>query len=164
MAKYLFLTLLAVSAFCLYSENRPMGAGNPHDSMMSQKSDMQRQTMHAEMMTKMMEREGKGQAYENMPCDKICDMRMMGAERAPRWYGMSPAHHHMLKKGMIACFVGLLLLCAIINILLTILVVLDMIKFGRFNGLWVPLTLIIGVPATALYALFRIGDRFKAAE
>lgn len=60
-----------------------------------------------------------------------------------------------------AMLIGLL---AVLNLLLTILVILDMTKTKRFNGLWIPLVLIVGIPCTALYALFRIGDNVKPAE
>jgi hypothetical protein len=55
-------------------------------------------------------------------------------------------------------FLGILL-WGIINILLTIIVSLDMTKSGRFNGLWIPLLLIAGIPVSIIYALFRIGDK-----
>jgi hypothetical protein len=46
----------------------------------------------------------------------------------------------------------------VINVLLTIIVWMDMARRSRFVGLWIPVLLIAGIPGTALYALFRIGD------
>jgi hypothetical protein len=74
---------------------------------------------------------------------------------------------HPMKRPFI--FIGFfmmlcLVLMAIVNILLTIIVTLDMTRTKRFNGLWIPITLIVGLPGTALYALFRIGDNLKSGE
>jgi hypothetical protein len=66
------------------------------------------------------------------------------------------------RHGIRACAAIALLLLAVLNILLTILVILDMTKLGRFKGLWVPLVLIAGLPATGVYALFRIGDELRS--
>ena len=61
-------------------------------------------------------------------------------------------------------FLGIMFLAmAVVNILLTVLVCMDMSQLGRFNGLWIPILLLFGIPGTALYALFRIGDTIKAA-
>ena len=61
-------------------------------------------------------------------------------------------------------FLGCMLLAMfIVNILLTILVCIDMSQLGRFNGLWIPILLLFGIPGTGIYALFRIGDNVKAA-
>jgi hypothetical protein len=53
----------------------------------------------------------------------------------------------------------LLLLLGTMNILLTVIVSADMTRGRRFNGLWIPVLLIAGIPGAAIYALFRIGDR-----
>ncbi len=62
------------------------------------------------------------------------------------------------------CFAAILLLIAGVNILLTIIVCLDMVKMSAFNAIWIPITLIVGIPGTMLYALFRIGDMANAGE
>jgi len=49
----------------------------------------------------------------------------------------------------------------IVNLLLTVIVSMDMAREGRFNGLWIPLLLIAGVPTSIIYALFRIGDKLQ---
>ena len=64
--------------------------------------------------------------------------------------------HHVL-------FLGLLLM-GILNVLLTIIVAVDMARIGKFNGLWVAVTLLCGVPGTAIYALFRIGDAIERVK
>lgn len=50
----------------------------------------------------------------------------------------------------------------ILNILLTIIVSLDMVRVGRFNGLWIPVVLLAGIPGSIIYALFRIGDKIHS--
>ncbi|HUI93541.1 MAG TPA: hypothetical protein VLX68_14945 [Chitinivibrionales bacterium] len=83
-------------------------------------------------------------------------------EEQGRPWGMGMYHARFPMHGMYLRHVVMgLIFCAvvlIINILLTILVSLDMAKLNRFNGLWIPILLVAGIPATALYALFRIGD------
>jgi p-aminobenzoyl-glutamate transporter AbgT len=54
-------------------------------------------------------------------------------------------------------FLGMMLILTV-NILLTILIGLDMKKRGIFNGLWIPLLLIAGIPVSIVYAIFRLGD------
>jgi hypothetical protein len=67
--------------------------------------------------------------------------------------------HGLIRMKVIA---GFLFLCglffAAINVLLTVLVSIDMKRRGVFNGLWIPLLLIAGIPTSAIYALFRMGD------
>ena len=160
--KYAFFMLLALLTLCLSAGFKPASASNKEDTMMKEKERMEKQDMHAAMMGRMMEHEGREQGYENPSCNTPCKPGMMGMNRMHSWKEMYASHHHTIKKALaMVCMV--MLLCAIINILLTILVILDMTKTGRFNGLWVPLLLIIGVPATALYAMFRIGDNIKLA-
>lgn len=64
--------------------------------------------------------------------------------------------HRYLMHGFIKMlFLGFI----IINVLLTVIVSLDMARIGQFNGLWVPVILITGIPGAAIYALFRIGNK-----
>jgi hypothetical protein len=98
---------------------------------------------------------------QKMMMDKQC-AQMAGADQgkmccAPM-RGCKVCHH---PRRVCAMLIGLL---ALLNLLLTILVILDMTKTKRFNGLWIPLVLIAGIPCTVLYALFRIGDNVKPAE
>ena len=62
-----------------------------------------------------------------------------------------------------ACIMLIILIMALVNILLTILVCVDMSKLGAFNAIWIPIILLFGIPGTGLYAIFRIGDMIKAA-
>jgi hypothetical protein len=67
-----------------------------------------------------------------------------------------PGHHPPFLFHYSFIVLGLVLLT--INVLLTIIATLDMIKSKRFNGVWIPVVLIAGLPGAAIYALFRIGD------
>ena len=60
--------------------------------------------------------------------------------------------------------VACLFVMFVVNILLTILVAIDMAQRNQFNGLWIPVLVLAGIPGTGLYALFRIGDTIKARE
>ena len=97
-------------------------------------------------------------------------MEMCGPDGRDYWHrgpmGMehpwSPMGHHVFRS------VLFILTCMsvffLINILLTILVWLDMARRRQFSGLWIPILLLMGIPGTALYALFRIGDMIAAKE
>ena len=78
--------------------------------------------------------------------------------------GMRCCHQFPFHRAPPLCcgilFLGFLLWC-VVNILLTIIVSLDMARNGRFNGLWIPLLLIAGIPGSIIYALFRIGDKMQ---
>jgi hypothetical protein len=74
--------------------------------------------------------------------------------------GMHTGPMFMVRKLVHLAFLVLLIL----NVLLTILVSLDMAKRAKFNGLWIPILLICGIPGTAIYALFRIGDNIADAK
>ena len=60
------------------------------------------------------------------------------------------------------CFLSFIAVFFVINVLLTIIVWIDMARRHLFIGLWIPVLLIAGIPGTALYALFRIGDLVAA--
>jgi hypothetical protein len=80
--------------------------------------------------------------------------------RASMMAGMGQRHMMMMHKAIHLFF----LLILILNILLTVLVCLDMAKRAKFNGLWIPILLLCGIPGTAIYALFRIGDSIAEAK
>jgi hypothetical protein len=87
-----------------------------------------------------------------------CEPGFAGMEKGNRhMWGPCCMHHHAFF--MHALLKLLLLGFILINILLTIIVSLDMARSGRFNGLWIPVLLIAGIPGSAIYALFRIGDK-----
>jgi hypothetical protein len=95
----------------------------------------------------------------NMQCPPNCIAGSYCLQNRGSMMGSFLARHPMRCR---ICFVALLLLVACVNILLTIIVCLDMAKMSAFNAIWIPITLIIGIPGTMLYALFRIGDMVKA--
>jgi hypothetical protein len=107
-----------------------------------------------------------GPGFRHHPMGERCPGQM-GAFGNP---GCCPApfmmqhrpFHRMMHLKIVACilFLGVLFL-ATVNILLTVLVTLDMKKRAAFNGLWIPLLLIAGIPASVIYALFRIGDTIQ---
>jgi Flp pilus assembly protein TadB len=74
--------------------------------------------------------------------------------------------HPFRRLFLIPAMVGLicLFIMIVVNVLLTVLVSLDMARRQQFNGLWIPILLLAGIPGTGLYALFRIGDIIKAKE
>ncbi|HMD68898.1 MAG TPA: hypothetical protein VKF42_08470 [Chitinivibrionales bacterium] len=80
-------------------------------------------------------------------------------QNGPGWRFNGPAgmHPHFMVKAH-KLFHAALLAMVLVNILLTILVGLDMAKRSRFNGLWIAIVLVAGLPGSAVYALFRIGD------
>jgi hypothetical protein len=84
-----------------------------------------------------------------------------GFDKPPRPF-MGPEgffmHHHPLPLPCLMLF-GLLII--IVNILLTIITTLDMAKNKYFNGLWIPVMLIAGIPGAIIFALFRIGDKIQ---
>jgi hypothetical protein len=74
-----------------------------------------------------------------------------------RMHGFAGRHVHRLM------FLGLLIM-GILNILLTIIVAMDMSRIGKFNGIWIAVTLLCGIPGTAIYAMFRIGDAIERVK
>ncbi|MBN1129458.1 MAG: hypothetical protein JXA71_10755 [Chitinispirillaceae bacterium] len=94
-------------------------------------------------------------------------MRHPGFGKAHRWMREPHAMSRCAPCPFFLCCGILLtglLLWGIINILLTIIVSVDMTRNGRFNGLWIPVLLIAGIPGSIIYALFRIGDRLPARD
>ena len=81
-------------------------------------------------------------------------------------WGTMYSHGRMMRHPMWAkAFFGMMFcIMLIINILLTSLVTMDMARNKRFNGLWIPILLVAGIPGTAIYALFRLGDIVAAQE
>jgi hypothetical protein len=99
---------------------------------------------------------------EGKPCYMGSEARSPRMQRGER--GHWPIHSCRALKavgGMM--FLGMLL-CAAVNILLTILVTVDMARLGRFNGIWIPILLVAGLPGSVIYALFRIGDNLAETK
>ena len=124
-----------------------------------------------------MMKQAQGESAPGMMAEhKGMGMEGKGMRCGPRGEGRGLCAHCPLGKGSrgwacgplgccsTCCVLTVLAVVLLINLLLTILVVRDMSARGKVNGLWVPLLLIAGIPVTALYALFRIGDNLKALE
>jgi hypothetical protein len=96
---------------------------------------------------------------ENEKCGRhMQDGQCLGAAcRSPMFPGHRFAMFLVAKMVFGMLFLGMMLILTA-NILLTILVCLDMKKRGAFNGLWIPLLLIAGIPVSIAYAIFRLGD------
>ena len=103
---------------------------------------------------------------KNMSENACCQASPIAAAdcNTPAYYQQMPGHKILDRRHAKKMMCAMLMFMAIINILLTILVTQDMMKTKRFNGLWLPLLLMAGIPVTALYALFRIGDNVKLGE
>ncbi len=59
--------------------------------------------------------------------------------------------------GFRRCWLPLLLLLAVVHLLLTIVVAQD-VQQTRASAIWICIALFAGLPGTAVYALFRIGN------
>jgi hypothetical protein len=97
--------------------------------------------------------------------EKCCPNMQPGAcKNMCPWPRMNSSHW-LLKFILLKVCCGMMFLCALlcltVNILLTILVTQDMKRRASFNGLWIPLLLIAGIPTSIIYGLFRIGDLIK---
>jgi hypothetical protein len=172
MVRNFALLLLMLCAFAFTAENKPGMAGK-NDSLMHKHMKIEKQEMQPGMMGRMMEhqemeRQEMGSSNENRPGQEPCEEHGMGMgmpmHRMGQWdsHWENYSHHlHMAKRALMMLCLCMMLMAAVINVLLTILVTLDMSKGRHFNGLWIPLVLIAGVPATGLYALFRIGDHLS---
>ena len=91
---------------------------------------------------------------------RCCGAPFVGPQNGGQMGGPCFAHcrpHFFLVRALLL----LLLMVGTVNILMTIIVSLDMAHSGRFNGLWIPVLLIVGMPGSAIYALFRIGDKMQ---
>ena len=147
--KHLFMAfpILALTLVCAtFSQDKPAPAQYGGDSMHQMMAGHEGMAKGAWAG----ERHGMMGAWHGMQGMRECMM--------PCWQNFG--NHHMLLKGV---FVFFLLAMALVNILLTILVCMDMARLGCFNALWIPILLLCGIGGTALYALFRIGDQIKAA-
>ena len=115
----------------------------------------------------MMNTPEKGQSSEmDMDAGQGCRMSGHdGQDMREWWYG-----HHMMwpmmgkEQMMDRPFLHLMMVPALFLMMCMLLMAIDMTNAKRFNGLWIPVLLLMGIPGTALYALFRIGDNIKAAS
>lgn len=152
------LTVLSAMLFAgiVYAQDPPQApAGNPRDSMQMGKNCPDRAAMYPHEKRMFQGREFNFRPGMMQPGCGGCPFAMERGNR--HMWGHQFMHHHAFF--MHACFRLLFLGFILINILLTIIVSLDMARGGRFNGLWIPVVLLAGIPASIIYALFRIGDR-----
>ncbi len=63
-------------------------------------------------------------------------------------------HHQTMKH-----FCGLMLICMVVHILLTIWVYLDIRHRNAGSGLWIVITLLTGLLGALVYAVARLGDK-----
>jgi hypothetical protein len=154
------IVALALACAC-FSQDKMNPAPGGRDSMqqMMPGGDARGMGMHGH--------EGMGFMKENM----MRGGQECGANFAP--VGCCMQDHRYMMRGPFMmrhprafrfCIAILLLVIALMNILLTIMVCMDMAKMAAFNAIWIPIVLILGIPGTGLYALFRIGDMIKAAS
>jgi hypothetical protein len=140
-----------------------VGFAIPQNAPMPAPDSMQRSTC-------MMMKDGKGQMMKwpmlgqcsgEMENAKCCQQMQIGACPNACRGPMFPKHRFAMflaaKMVFGILFLGMMLILTV-NILLTILVGQDMKKRGSFNGLWIPLLLIAGIPVSILYAIFRLGN------
>jgi hypothetical protein len=147
------LTVLSAMLFAgiVYAQDPPQAqAGNPHDSMQMGKNCPDRAAMYPHEKRMFQGHEFNCRPGMMQPGCGGCPFAM---ERENQYMWGHHCMHHCV------CLRLLLLGFILINILLTIIVSLDMARGGRFNGLWIPVVLLAGIPASIIYALFRIGDR-----
>ena len=157
----LALTVLSAMLFAgiVYAQDPPQApAGTPQDSMQIGKNAPDRAMYSHE------KRLFQGHGFNFRPgmmqpgCSEP-EFAGMEKKNCPMW-GSRFMHHHACCMHAVHAFLSVLLLgFLLINVLLTIIVSLDMARSGRFNGLWIPVVLLAGIPASMIYALFRIGDR-----
>jgi hypothetical protein len=141
------LSVLLFVSLVPAQDKPPAPAGSPHDTIQQGKNapDRERDMMAPDMM-------GPG-CWAAQCAD-------MGKENWPRG---RPCFMHCPPPPFFFAHAFLLLLL-VVNILLTIIVSLDMARSGRFNGLWIPVLLLAGIPGSAIYALFRIGDKIQCKQ
>ena len=65
-----------------------------------------------------------------------------------------PAPHNQKKKNG----ESLILICGIVHILMAVWVYKDVRKKNKGNGIWIPITLLVGFFGASVYALIRMGD------
>lgn len=155
-----FLAVLPIALLVSLSpaQDKPAApVANPQNTMQAEKSAPGADVRPIFPHERWRNPQERGPACEGVP-------PMMGHQRS---WGPCCMHcpmmaHHGLRHliALKVLFLGLLLY-GILNILLTIIVSLDMSKVGRFNGLWIPVTLLAGIPGSLIYALFRLGDKLQ---
>ena len=160
------LSVLLFASIVSAQNPPPAPAGSPHDTMQLGKNAPDRNAGQMSLCP-----HGK-RLFPGHGMDFRPDMMQQGCEgkvsaemgnkncyqRGPRFMHRPPCCFFLMPLVFKLLFLGFMLY-AVLNILLTIIVSLDMARNGRFNGLWIPVLLIAGIPGAVIYSLFRIGDK-----
>jgi hypothetical protein len=157
------LLVLSFLAFSAVAQNIPSPGQGPADSTKKCKG-----TIAAKMPENTGIRRGHSpNMRDEFPRDRPClgnSRNSTGPNRNGAWQVNRARHFFVKILALKICF-GLVFLGMVafltLNILLTVLVSLDMKNRNKFNGLWIPLLLIAGIPVSVIYALFRIGDAIQ---
>ncbi len=159
------LSVLLFTSLALAQDKPPAPAGSPQDTMLQEKNAPDRETGPMSLcphqkrlfpghgMNFRPDMMGPGPGFAEMEKGNRHPSGPCFMHHPPRCCFFMPVICKLL-------FLGLMLY-AVLNILLTIIVSLDMARNNRFNGLWIPVLLLAGIPGSAIYALFRIGDKIQ---
>jgi hypothetical protein len=154
--KNALLILSVAFSFCAFAQDKPAAPADTnakgHCMMAAKEGQCGPAESRMRCPSRSMGEKGVG-CMQEFPCGK----RMPWGP--PR--GLHPTHKFLFVKLVLGlAFLGFLAYMTL-NVLLTVLVVLDMKQRACFNGLWIPLLLIAGIPVSIIYALFRLGDNMK---
>jgi hypothetical protein len=160
------LSVLLFVSIVTAQNQPPVLAGSPHDTMRMGKNSPDRYSgpvspcPHGNRLFP-----GHGINFRPDMLQQGCDGKEsaeMGnancCRQGPHYMHRQPCCFFLLPLVCKLLFLGFILY-SVLNILLTIIVSLDMAHNGRFNGLWIPILLIAGIPGAVIYSLFRIGDK-----
>jgi hypothetical protein len=153
----MFALVMSVSA-----QKAIVPKGNFQDSMQQRANDVNKEQAQSTMQNHLWCQQGNPHEFDMRKnwMEQNCGSRFGQMGNVHRGvFGMAPwmqQHRHFITHRFF--FKILFLVFAIVNLLLTILISLDMARLGRFNGLWIPIILLMGVPGSIIYALFRLGD------
>ncbi len=160
------LSVLLFTSLALAQDKPPAPAGSPQDTILQGRNAPDREAGPMSMCPHGKRLFGHGMNFKP-------DMMGPGCGAA-QFADMGKGNRHMGRPCFmhyppppfffVHLFLLLLLIGGIVNIFLTIIVSLDMARNGRFNGLWIPVLLLIGIPGSAIYALFRIGDKIQCKQ
>jgi hypothetical protein len=171
--KYAGILLVLVIAQFSLGQNSPAHMPGMADSMHKAGCMMAKHEAGPEGMENRMMCPQRGMMENRMMCPQLgmCQKGMGFADKPPccpmmgSFQGMK--HHPVLMKFILLKMLLLsVLLCVYlaVNILLTVIVVSDMKRRNCVKGLWIPLLLLAGIPASMIYGIFRIGDIIKETK
>jgi Flp pilus assembly protein TadB len=167
--KFIGIIIVAGVLFAAQAQNRPQTAApNPTDSLQAANAALDNEAALLQLQERRLDLQEK--KHELAMRQRMLQENWR-AEAGPlkggfahSWAGLMrypmdprPVFMFMLMRLMVFGF----LVFIAMNILLTILVSGDMKRRNSFNGLWVALVLIAGIPSAAIYALFRMRDAIR---